>query len=227
MDEERGGKPGKGGKKEEPRRVTGDPMEAPALKRLDEAALVRDVLAGSHQACRTLVETYQDRLFGLVSRFTRDPQEREDLVQEVFLKVFRNLARFKFDSALFTWIYRIAVNAASDHFAAARRRPLFPVEDLEALQRGLEDGAEGAPPAAPMLAEERRKVTRQVLSRLPEIFRQVLVMREYEDLSYQRIADMLGISIGTVESRLFRARRKFAAEADRLYPGFFPAGRKR
>ena len=227
MDEERGGKRGKGGKKEMPRRVTGDSMETPAPSRIDEAHLVREVLAGSHQASRTLVETYQDRLFALVSRFTRDPQEREDLVQEVFLKVFRNLFRFKFDSALFTWIYRIAVNAASDHFAALKRRPLFPVEDLEALQRGLESGGGETPPAGPMLAEERRKVTRQVLARLPEIFRQVLILREYEDLPYQRIADLLGISIGTVESRLFRARRRFAAEAHRLYPGFFPAGRKR
>ncbi len=191
----------------------------------DEKDLVREALAGSHEACKELVELYQDRLFRLMGRFTRDPQEREDLVQEVFLKVFRHLGKFKFDSALYTWIYRVAVNAASDYLAARKRRPMVLLEDMQVVERGPSSRKEPSGPAKALLASEVREVTRRVLARLPEKFRKVLILREYEDLSYQEMAQVLGISIGTVESRLFRARKKFLAEAERLYPGFF-RGRK-
>ena len=187
----------------------------------DERELVREALAGSHDACRELVELYQDRLFRLMARFTRDPQEREDLVQEVFLKVFRHLGKFKFDSALYTWIYRVAVNAASDYLAARKRRPLVLLEDLQVVERGPASRKDPSGPQKALLASESRELVRRVLARLPEKFRKVLILREFEGLSYQEMAQVLGISMGTVESRLFRARKKFLVEAERLYPGFF------
>lgn len=225
MDE---GKASGPGKKLEPSRVSGSSMECPALKPtvLDERRLVQEILAGSQEATRTLVEQFQGRLFGLAGRFTRDPFEQEDLVQEIFLKVFRNLGGFKFDSGLFTWIYRVGINAAADYFGARKRRPLVLLEDPETVAGGHLSAGEAPGPARALLAGERRQVVRRVLACLPEKFRIVLALREFEELAYQEIADQLGISIGTVESRLFRARRKFAAEAERLYPGFFPESRR-
>ncbi len=192
---------------------------------VDERKLVEDILAGSDDGYKKLVELFQERLFKLMARFTKDPFEQEDLVQEVVLKVFKNIKNFKFDSALYTWIYRIAVNAASDFLSARKRKPLLLLENLQVIEKGPMNRKEPSIPVRGLLGSETREITALVLARIPEKFRKVLVLREYEDLSYHEIAEILGISIGTVESRLFRARRKFAVEAEKLYPGFFQEAR--
>lgn len=185
----------------------------------DDSKLIAGVLDGSDEAFRILVERYQDRVFRLLGRYTRDRMEAEDLAQEVFVKVFRKLHTFQQDSSFYTWLYRIAANTATDHLARRKRRRLHLVEDVTVLDndRGPDAGA-----AQPLLEEELRSVTREVVAGLPEKYRTILILREYEDLSYTAIAEVLGCSIGTVESRLFRARKRFKEALERKHPDLVP-----
>jgi RNA polymerase sigma-70 factor (ECF subfamily) len=202
------------------------PLQGPvhALARIveqDDAALIAAVLDGSESAFAALVERYQERVFRLLSRYSRDPVECEDLAQEVFLKVFRKLHTFQQDSAFFTWLYRITVNTATDHLSRHSRRRLQLVEDDAVLDLG-QPRSEAADVAQPLLDAELAAVTRDVLQRLPEKYRTILVLREYEDLSYTQIAEVLAINLGTVESRLFRARQRFKEALERHYPEHAP-----
>lgn len=187
----------------------------------DDATLIAAALAGSEQAFAALIGRYQDRLFRLLSRYTRDAVECEDLAQEVFLKVFRKLHTFQQDSAFYTWLYRIAVNTATDHCSRQSRRRLQLVEDEVVLDSG-KPRREPEAIDEPLLAHELAQVTRAVLDQLPEKYRTILVLREYEDLSYTEIAAVLGINLGTVESRLFRARQRFKEALERRYPEHVP-----
>ncbi|MGE3173938.1 MAG: sigma-70 family RNA polymerase sigma factor [Planctomycetota bacterium] len=188
---------------------------------IDDQELIAAVLGGSETAFADLVRRYQDRIFRLLSRYTRDALECEDLAQEVFLKVFRKLHTFQQDSAFFTWLYRIAVNTASDHLQKRSRRRLQLVEDDAALDQGR-PRTETPDVMQPLLDQELAQVTRKILDRLPEKYRAILVLREYEDLSYTDIAAVLGINLGTVESRLFRARQRFKQALERLHPEHMP-----
>lgn len=197
-----------------------------ALQRPNEtpdAELIRAVLDGSESAFEQLVERYKDRVFRLLGRYCRDVVECEDLAQEVFLKVFRKLHTFQHESQFFTWVYRIAVNAATDHLSRASSRRLRLVDDEATLDGGSHRGDEHSP-EAPLLTAELAAVTRQIVDSLPEKFRTILVLREFEDLSYTEIADVLQIQLGTVESRLFRARQRFKEALERLHPELLPAG---
>lgn len=188
---------------------------------IPDSELIAASLEGSEAAFTRLVERYQDRLFRLLGRYCRDQIECEDLLQEVFLKVFRKLHTFQGDSQFFTWLYRIAVNAATDHLSRASHRRLRLVEDDSSLDVGT--GAE-ASPEAPLLTAELAAVTRAIVDSLPEKFRTILVLREFEDLSYTEIAQVLQIQLGTVESRLFRARQRFKEALERLHPELLPTG---
>lgn len=201
-----------------------------ALKTTDQTQdqdLIDRSLAGSPEAFQTLVERYQDRVFRLLGRYTRDAMETEDLAQDVFVKVFRKLHTFQHDSSFFTWVYRIAVNTATDHLAQRKRRRLQLVDDEGALESAGRDaevrrGDRDAGAAQPLLDEELRQVTRRLLDGLPEKYRTILLLREYEDLSYTEMARVLGCSIGTVESRLFRARKRFKEAMERVHPDLLP-----
>jgi len=191
----------------------------------EDLSLVRETLAGNQLSFQLLVERYAGRMFALVRHYTQSPVEAEDIVQDTFLKAYSRLAGFQEQSSFYTWLCRIAINTALDTLKRAGRSPVQTVEDPElALGSGpAEAGARlGSVPApdARMEREETARVTRQVLDELPEIFRTVLVLREFEELSYQEIADTLGISIGTVESRLFRARARFRDKLLALHPEF-------
>lgn len=181
--------------------------------------LIAAVLEGSESAFGQLVVRYQDRIFRLLGRYCRDAIECEDLAQEVFLKVFRKLHTFQQNSAFYTWLYRIAVNAANDHLSRASHRRLRLVEDDRLLESGSDDAAS---PAAPLLAAELAAVTRQIVDGLPEKYRTILILREFEDLSYTEIAAVLQIQLGTVESRLFRARQRFKDQLQRCHPELVP-----
>lgn len=183
--------------------------------------LIAAVLDGSESAFASLVDRYKDRVYRLLGRYCRDPVECEDLLQDVFLKVFRKLHTFQGESAFFTWLYRIAVNAATDHLSRASQRRLRLVGDDPVLDVGT--GPEQAPEAR-LASAELAAVTRAIVDALPEKFRTVLVLREFEDLSYTEIADVLRIRMGTVESRLFRARQRVKEALERLHPDLFPAG---
>lgn len=188
----------------------------------DDSELIAAILGGSESAFATLVQRYQDRVFRLLSRYTRDAAECEDLAQEVFLKVFRKLHTFQQDSAFFTWLYRITVNTATDHLSRQSRRRLTLVEDDVVLDSGR-PRSEVSSVDQPLLDAELAHVTRKILDQMPEKYRTILVLREYEDLSYTDISAVLDLNLGTVESRLFRARQRFKELLERLHPEHVPA----
>jgi RNA polymerase sigma-70 factor, ECF subfamily len=186
--------------------------------RSEDANLVQSTLDGDQSAFQTLVERYQGRLFALARHYTRNVVEIEDIVQDTFLKAYRRLDSFDHRSSFYTWIYRIATNTVLDVLKRRGRSPVQAVEDPELI-------GEAAPrdlpaPSAKLEAKELSELTHEVLSHLPDIFRTVLVMREFDDMAYQEIADTLEISIGTVESRLFRARARFKDKLLSLYPEY-------
>jgi len=185
--------------------------------------LIAETLAGNQLSFQLLVERYQGRMFALVRHYTRSPVEAEDIVQDVFLKAFSRLGSFQRQSSFYTWLTRIAINTALDFLKRSGRSPIQGVEDPEQILGGeVGTPRTGAAPApdARMEREEIARITSKVLDELPETFRSVLVLREFEDHSYQEIADVLGISIGTVESRLFRARARFRDKLLALHPEF-------
>jgi len=188
----------------------------PAL--VHDLTLVGETLEGNQLSFQLLVERYQDKLFAVVRQYTRNPVEVEDIVQESFLKAYTRLDSFQKQSSFSTWLYRVAVNTALDFLKRCGRNPVRAVEDPEANPESRPPRI--AAPDARMQQEEIARVTHEVLAELPEIFRTVLVLREFEDLAYQQIADILGISIGTVESRLFRARARFKEHLLRSHPEF-------
>ena len=188
----------------------------------EDARLVEETLAGNQLSFQLLVERYSDRLFSLARHYTKNPVEIEDVVQESFLKAFRRLDSFHHQSSFYTWIYRIATNTILDFLKRRGRSPIQAVEDPEILARP--EPTDGFAPGANLEREEIAEVTQKVLAELPDIFRTVLVMREFEERPYQEIADVLGISIGTVESRLFRARARFRERLLKDHPEFCPGG---
>lgn len=186
--------------------------------RLEDARLVGATLTGDQSAFQELVERYQGRMFALTRRYTRNAVEIEDIVQDTFLKAFRRLDTFDHRSSFYTWIYRIATNTILDLLKRRGRSPIQAMEDPEVI--GEIAPVDAPAPTADLEAQEITEITQEVLAELPDIFRSVLVMREFDGMAYQAIADTLGISIGTVESRLFRARARFKDKLLSLYPEF-------
>jgi RNA polymerase sigma-70 factor (ECF subfamily) len=195
-------------------------MEARAMEPqpADDVCLVQETLAGNQASFQLLVERYQGRMFALARHYTKSPVEIEDLVQEAFLKAFTRLDGFQHQSSFYTWLYRIATNTILDWMKRRGRSPVTSVEDPEML--GEPTRVKIAAPDAQMERAEIARITHDVLENMPDIFRQVLVMREFDEMAYQDIADVLGISIGTVESRLFRARARFKDKLLQLHPEF-------
>ena len=201
-------------------------IQMTSLETLDDADLVRATLEGDSHAFEILVERYQRRLFGLVRLYTRSTVEVEDIVQDTFLKAFSRLETFQSTSAFYTWLYRIAVNTILDFMKRQGRSPVQAVEDPELVGRSATGASDATTerlsirPDARLEREETAEITRGVMADLPEIFRTVLVMRELDQMTYQEIADVLEISIGTVESRLFRARARFKQRLLQTHPEF-------
>ncbi|MEQ1893967.1 MAG: sigma-70 family RNA polymerase sigma factor [Planctomycetota bacterium] len=193
----------------------------------EDDQLVEEALGGNALSFQLLVERYQERIFALSRHYTKSAVEVEDIAQDTFLKAFRRLETFQRQSSFSTWLYRIAVNTALDFLKRSGRSPVQAVEDPELTAAPVRaqagSGVTIASPDVNLRREELARITRNVLAELPEIFRTVLVLREFEDLSYQEMAEVLGISIGTVESRLFRARARFKEALVRLHPEFAAA----
>ncbi len=169
--------------------------------------LVQRAQRGDLRAFDLLVLKYQGRIGALVSRYIADAGEVEDVTQEAFIKAYRALSKFRGDSAFYTWLYRIAANAAKNHLVAKGRRPGADatIEDAEVF----DDGglvSETSSPEAMAMGDELAAVVEQALQSLPEELRAALTLRELEGLSYDDIADVLGCPVGTVRSRIFRAR---------------------
>jgi len=190
-------------------------QEAP----LQDADLVREAIAGNPLSFQLLVERYQGRLFALARHYTSSPVEVEDIVQDTFLKAYSRLDTFQYQSAFYTWLYRIATNTVLDFLKRRGRCPVQAVEDPEQVGSPETDHRIVRPDAR-LETQEVAEITHTILEEMPEIFRTVLVMREFEEMAYQEIADVLDISIGTVESRLFRARARFKEKLVTQYPEF-------
>jgi RNA polymerase sigma-70 factor (ECF subfamily) len=193
----------------------------------EDDQLVEEALGGNALSFQLLVERYQDRIFALARHYTKSAVEIEDIAQDTFLKAYRRLETFQRQSSFSTWLYRIAVNTALDFLKRSGRSPVQAVEDPELTAAPVRaqagSGVTIASPDVNLRREELARITQRVLAELPEIFRTVLVLREFEDMPYQEMAEVLGISIGTVESRLFRARARFKEALVRLYPEFAAA----
>jgi RNA polymerase sigma-70 factor (ECF subfamily) len=183
---------------------------------LDDTELIRASRAGSGDAFGELLARYEKRIFNAVARLLGDPVEAEDVVQDVFLKAYRALDSFQFDSGFYTWLYRIAVNAAVDTRKKLKRRRALSLDDDEReLRAGL--SSDGPLPDAEPEMDEVHAELRRAIARLPEKFRTILVLREFDGLSYEDLARVLRISKGTVESRLFRARMKLRQKMERHF----------
>jgi len=162
---------------------------------------------------------FSSRVYGLARRFGFTPEEAEDGVQEVFLKVQRKIATFRGDAALSTWLYRVAVNVLRDHRRRLQRQKrVLPLRGAPDQEEPVEAGIEGDEPSPGERMEraERAALVRAALERLPDRFREVLVLRELEGLSYRDIGRILDLPQGTVESRIHRARLRLAADLKRL-----------
>ena len=170
--------------------------------------LVERVQAGDKAAFDLLVRKYKHRVLKLVSRFVSDAAEAEDVAQEAFLKAYRALASFRGDSAFYTWLYRIAINTAKNALVSNRRRPVdfdLDLQDPEQYDRHARL-KEGDTPEGVLLTEEIRSVVEKAMEQLPEDLRTAIVLRELEGLSYEEIAEAMDCPVGTVRSRIFRAR---------------------
>jgi RNA polymerase sigma-70 factor (ECF subfamily) len=170
--------------------------------------LVERVQAGDKAAFDLLVRKYQHRVLKLVGRFVSDAAEAEDVAQEAFLKAYRALASFRGDSAFYTWLYRIAINTAKNALVSNRRRPVdfdLDLQDPEQYDRHARL-KEGDTPEGVLLTEEIRNVVERAMEQLPEDLRTAIILRELEGLSYEEIAEAMDCPVGTVRSRIFRAR---------------------
>lgn len=170
--------------------------------------LVRRAQRGERGAFDLLVLRYQHRVVKLVARLLRDPTEAEDVAQDAFVKAYRALGSFRGDSAFYTWLYRIAVNTARNSMASRQRRPLDYEADLnESEQAAVESRMRhGDTPEAAALSDEIHRTVNHAVEQLPEDLRTAIILREIEGLSYEEIAEAMDCPVGTVRSRIFRAR---------------------
>ncbi len=170
--------------------------------------LVARAQMGDKRAFDLLVVKYQQKVANLIARYMRDSSEVLDVTQEAFLKAYRALPRFRGDSAFYTWLYRIAINTVKNHLVAQGRRP--PGDDLEAeVAEQMDMGGrlrEHATPERELLTDEIARTVQAALDDLPDDLRTAIVLREIEGMSYEEIADAMECPIGTVRSRIFRAR---------------------
>ncbi|AEK58953.1 MULTISPECIES: RNA polymerase sigma factor RpoE [Acidithiobacillus] len=177
-----------------------------------DLVLVRRVQKGEKAAFDLLVRKYQHRVLALVGRFVRNPEEAEDVAQEAFVKAYRALKNFRGDSAFYTWLYRIAVNTAKNHLVAQGRQvSIADVETEDAEQFASADGLrEYDTPEGLLLTKEIAQHIDAALTALPEDLRIAVTLREFEGLSYDEIAQVMECPVGTVRSRIFRAREAIA-----------------
>lgn len=184
----------------------------------DDYTLVRDAQGGSHKAFETLVRKYQRQIANLIYLSMGSRDDVEDLLQEVFVRAYRSLPRFKFDASFFSWLYRIGLNLCIDEIRKKKIRRIVSLDFLteDAIENQRQEHSsllsnEGT------LYDERKEIIRDALQQLSMEHRQIILLREYEDLSYEEIAKTLHISVQAVKSRLFRAR----AELKELLKDYF------
>ena len=170
--------------------------------------LVERVKRGDRKAFDALVLKYQGRILNLVSRFVHDPSDAGDIAQEAFIKAYRALPKFRGDSAFYTWLYRIAVNTAKNYLAAGARQPFDTAVDFNEMEQ-IDTGdtlKEQATPERLLLTRELQETIIAAIGELPADLRSAITLRELDGLSYEEIATVMECPVGTVRSRIFRAR---------------------
>jgi RNA polymerase sigma-70 factor, ECF subfamily len=188
------------------------PQAVPGVPRMSEAdadlELVRRVQAGQKNAFDLLVRKYQHKVFAIISRYVHNHAEAQDVAQDTFLRAYRALANFRGESAFYTWLYTIATNTAKNHLVSMGRRP--PGDDIQIDDAAQFESAmrlrDPATPEREMMRQEIEKAVTSAVDRLPEELRQAITLREVDGLSYEEIAQVMNCPIGTVRSRIFRAR---------------------
>ena len=186
-----------------------------------DLALVQLAQRGDPGAFDALVRRYQHKVVKLVLRYVRDPAEAEDIAQEAFIKAYRALPRFRGDSAFYTWLYRIAINTAKNVLAARGRSPVSydidkDSDEASSMESYMKDTAT---PEALAMTDEIRSTVNQAIDQLPEDLRTAIVLRELEGLSYDEIAQAMSCPVGTVRSRIFRAREAIDARLREVFEG--------
>jgi RNA polymerase sigma-70 factor (ECF subfamily) len=181
---------------------------------LTDKQLVAKVQKGDSRAFDLLVMKYQHKIMGLISRYVHDADEVQDVAQEAFIKAYRALPRFRGDSAFYTWLYRIAINTAKNHLVSRSRRPPgsdVEVEDAEHFEAG---GAlrDIETPETALFGAELKAVIEGAIAELPDDLRAAVTLREFDGLSYEDIAEVMDCPVGTVRSRIFRAREAIDAK---------------
>lgn len=177
--------------------------------------LVERARLGDKRAFELLVEKYHRRLLRLLSRMVRDPDEIDDIAQETFIKAYRALPNFRGDAAFYTWLYRIGVNTAKNYLAS-RKKAMPTISDQSYGDDDEPDerlvAQDISTPETELMSKQVAMVVNQVVEALPEELRTAITLREMEGLSYEEIAEMMACPIGTVRSRIFRAREAIAAK---------------
>ena len=170
--------------------------------------LVERAQKGDKSAFDVLVLKYQYRITQLIARYVHNPSDALDVTQEAFIKAYRALASFRSESAFYTWLYRIAINTAKNHLVAQSRRP--PADDIEARDAEQFEGHSGLKeydtPEHMLIRHEVEREIATAIENLPDELRTAITLRELDGLSYEEIAEVMGCPIGTVRSRIFRAR---------------------
>src|SRR5262245_29517573 len=177
--------------------------------------LVERAQRGDKKAFELLVAKYQRKLARLLSRFIRDPAEVEDVAQDAFIKAYRALPQFRGDSAFYTWLYRIGVNTAKNYLVSQGRRPPSSTEKDNEEAETFDDAdalRDINTPESILLSKEIATTVNAAMAKLPEELRTAISLREIEGLSYDEISEVMNCPIGTVRSRIFRAREAIAAE---------------
>ncbi|MDA0272594.1 MAG: RNA polymerase sigma factor RpoE [Proteobacteria bacterium] len=173
----------------------------------NDRQLVERVQRGDKRAFDILVLKYQHKIAGLISRYVRDSDEVQDVTQEAFIKAYRALPRFRGDSAFYTWLYRIAINTAKNYLVSRSRRP--PDTDIDVDGEFQADSAvlkDVAGPESHLATEQLQEVIFDAIENLPEELKVAVTLREFEGMSYEEIAEVMECPVGTVRSRIFRAR---------------------
>ncbi len=188
------------------------------VTRETDKELVRRVKQGDRTAFELLFERYQYKIHGLVGRYIKDFSEVDDVVQEAFIKAYRALPRFRGESAFYTWLYRIAVNTAKNHLVSRNRRP--PDVDVDAGDAEYLDSAdalrESENPENSLSRDQLELAINRALADLPDDLRSAVTLREFDGLSYEQIAEIMECPVGTVRSRIFRARESIESKIGHL-----------